>query len=456
MIAALNITLATDASKCPDYSIRTLLQTAAEPGIEIEDLVSLINSIVIFLELEHFQKIIIAEDLVALPLLIIIRSFSPQASSMTSLSVTNLDPVVRDLEEEEQLSTARNALIRALSDVSALPEFGRQYPVGSSLIDSLVGWLSSSRPHFQICSCIMLGNLARSDAVCHTMVHDLQLHRTLATILGESADMQVLHSVLGFLRNLALPVENKTPLGAAGIIEAIPRIWSMDSLSQLQHLAVGLIRQLLIGSLANVQRLLSPLSFDPDSPAHEKSYLSLLLSLFETTDQMPIKLEIARITAAIWRCLNNVEQSEDLNPIIRKLVLNHSTVVAPLAMMVSQSRWPVVRSEGWFALALMARSKEGAAGINSILGRVEILGALVETITGQSMAVEVERGSAVPGPDVQESGSDPTGRGMMTDQKEEMKTRDRENAMVLVHELLKNNVRLAFLDPNVWPDVTPL
>jgi hypothetical protein len=288
------------------------------------------------------------------------------------------------------------------------------------------------------------------------MVHDLQLHRTLATILGESADMQVLHSVLGFLRNLALPVENKTPLGAAGIIEAIPRIWSMDSLSHLQHLAVGLIRQLLIGSLANVQRLLSPLSLDPDSPAHEKSYLSLLLSLFESTDQMPIKLEIARITAAIWRCLNNVEQSEDFNPIIRRLVLNHATVVAPLAMMVSQSRWPVVRSEGWFALALMARSKEGAAAINSILGRVEILGSLVETITGQSMAVEVERGNAVPGPDVQEPGSDPTGRGVMSDQKEEMKTRDRENAMVLVHELLKNNVRLAFLDPNVWPDVIPL
>lgn len=414
------------------------------------------NAIVIFLKLERFQKILIARDLVTIPLLIIIRSFSPQAPALPLLSVANLNTLVRDPEEEEQLSAVRSALIRALSDVSAVPEFGRQYPIGSSLFDSLLGWLSSSGVHFQICSCIILGNLARSDTVCSSMIQDLHLHQILATLLKESSDLQVLHSVLGFLRNLALPIGNKDPMGAAGMFEAISRIWSMEFNVQLQYAAVGLTRQLLNGSIANVQRLLNPLSLDPDSPAHEKTYLSLLLSLFEKTDQTPTKLEIARIIAAIWRCLNVADQpleNDDIDSIIHKLFSKHQNVLTPLAMMVSQSQWPVLRSEGWFALALMARSNEGTAAINRVLGRVEFLGALVETITGKSMAVEVDNRTAASEPG---SGSEPTEPGMRPNQREEMRMRDRENAMVLVSELLKNSVRLAYLDSNVWLDVSPL
>lgn len=452
-VAVLTKIEAVDAEKCPDHSIHTLLRLALEPEIDVEDLTILVNTIVIFLEIERFQKILIAMDLVTIPLLIIIRSFSPQASATPLLSVTNLNPQIRDPEEEEQLSAVRSSLIRALSEVSAMPEFGRQYPIGSSLFDSLLGWLSSSTTHFQICSCIMLGNLARSDTVCSSMVQDLRLHETLATLLRDSSDLQVLHSVLGFLRNLALPTENKAPMGAAGMIEAISRIWSMEFSGQLQYAAVGLIRQLLNGSIVNVQRLLNPLSLDPDSPAHEKTYLSLLLSLFEKTDQMPTKLEIARITAAIWRCLNSADQpigNEGLDSIIHKLFSKHSNVVAPLAMMVSQSRWPILRSEGWFALALVARSREGTAAINRVLGRVEVLGALVETITGKSMAVEVENRTIA---SEAGSASDAGEPGIRANQREEMRIRDRENAMVLISELLKNSVRLAHLDSNVWLDV---
>ena len=410
----------------------------------------------IFLELERFQKILIALDLVKIPLSIIIRSFSPQTPALPLLSVANLNTLVRDAEEEEQLSAVRSALIRALSDVSAVPEFGRQYPIGSSLFDSLLGWLSSSGVHFQICSCIMLGNLARSDTVCSRMVQDLHLHEILATLLQESSDLQVLHSVLGFLRNLALPTENKDPMGTAGMIEAISRIWSMEFNVQLQYAAVGLTRQLLNGSIANVRRLLNPLSLDSDSPAHEKTYLSLLLSLFEKTDQIPTKLEIARITAAIWRCLNTTDQpveNDDVASIIHKLFSKHSNVLAPLAMMVSQSRWPVLRSEGWFALALIARSKEGTAAINRVLGRVEFVGALGETITGKSIAVEVDNRTIA---SELESGSESTEPGIRPNQRDEMTMRDRENAMVLVSELLKNIVMLDYLDSNVWLDVPPL
>ena len=448
---------AVDVNLCPDNSVQVLLQIASNPEIEIEDLVSLVNAIVTHLKLERFQRLLITQDLVNIPLFMIIRSFSPQASSSASLSVTDLMPLVRDPEEEEQLSAVRSALIRALSDVSAIPEFAIQYPIDSSLIESLLRWLSASRAQFQICSSIMLGNLARSDNVCHSMVHELHVHEILAITVRDSSDLHVLHSTIGFLRNLALPMENKDVLGKAQVMNVISRFWSMDSSPQLQYGAVGLTRQLLSGSLPNVQRILTPLSPDPDSPAHEKTYLSILLSLFEKTDQVPTKLEIARTIASIWRCLNTPNRSVDsnfLSDTINRLLSIHKDVGMPLAMMVSQSRWPVILSEGWFALALMARSQQGSAAVNEILQQIEVFGALVETVTGQPIAVTTGAAATDAKSDPNLLIPRPDGTGMSPDQEAEMKVRNRENALVLINELLKNSVRPGFLDSNIRLDVS--
>lgn len=127
----------------------------------------------------------------------------------------------------------------------------------------------------------------------------------------------------------------------------------------------------------------------------------------------------------------------------------HANVATPLATMVTQSRWPVVRSEGWFAFALMARSPEGSAAINDVLHQVEVFGALVETVTGQSIALST--GSASTAIEEHDDFLTPesarTGRG--TEQEREMQRRNRENAMVLINELLKNSVRLGFLHFNL-------
>lgn len=441
--------LVVDANQSPDYSLRVLLKTALEPEIEVEDLVSLVNAIVMHLKLERFQRLLIAQNLATIPLVMMIRSFAPQTAANNSLSIVDLSPLVRDAEEEEQLTSVRSALIRALSDVSAIPEFGMKYPVNSPLVNSLLLWLSASRAQFQICSCIMLGNLARSDTVCHSMVHNLRVHETLAATVRGSSDIQVLHAALGFLRNLALPLRNKFLIGEAQIIEVVSRFWSMDSNPQLQHSAVSLVRQLLNSSLVNVQRLLTSLSSDPDSPAHEKTYLSLLLSLFEKTDQVPTRVEIARAMAAIWRCLNISDPSlapSVFNDLLHRLFSMHADIARPLAMMVTQARWPVVRSEGWFALALMARSQEGSAAVNAILQEVEVFGALVETLTGRPIAVGTEEIGAVAEADFGTLPIEPSETEASSEQGTEMRERNRENAMVLINELLKNSVRIGFLD----------
>lgn len=449
--------LTDDANQSPDYSVHVLLETALDPDIEVEDLVSLVNAIAVHLKLERFQRLLVEQNLVEIPLVMMIRSFAPQPSSSNSLSIVDLSPLVRDPEEEEQLSSVRSALIRALSDVSAIPEFSTKYPVDSPLINSLVLWLSASRAQFQICSCIMLGNLARSDPVCHSIVHNFHVHEILAATVKGSSDTQVLHAALGFLRNLALPLRNKFLIGEAQIIEIVSRFWSMDFNPQLQHSAVSLVRQLLNSSLVNVQRLLTSLSSDPDSPAHEKTYLSLLLSLFEKTDQVPTKLEIARAMAAIWRCLNIADPSlapSVFNDLLHRIFSMHANIARPLAMMVTQARWPVVRSEGWFALALMARSQEGSAAVNSILQEVEVFGALVETLTGRPIAVGTEEIGTVAEADTGMPPLEPGETEPSLEQGAEMRARNRENAMVLINELLKNSVRIGFFAPDTRLDIS--
>jgi hypothetical protein len=60
---------------------------------------------------------------------------------------------------------------QALSDVSALPLFADTYPLDSGLSKTLKLWLEAPEDRLQACSCVILGNLARSDEICCMQDH---------------------------------------------------------------------------------------------------------------------------------------------------------------------------------------------------------------------------------------------------------------------------------------------
>lgn len=347
--------------------------------------------------------------------------------------------IPREPKDEDQLRVARNELIAILSDVSATPEFAEEYPVDSTMVKNLCVWLSVPEPSIQLCACLMLGNLARSDAICKEMVHQIGLHELLVDILVKGDDLQLLHATLGFLRNLALRVENKGMIAATDVLKPLSRIWSTDLRPQLQYGAVRVVRQLITGSLANIQRLLTPLAWD-EIP-NERSYLAQLLALFSRTDDITLKFEISRIIAAIWRCVRSPASTQYFSDIIEGILPRLHSMAADLAKalaaMVTQSRWLVVKSEGWFALALIARSKEGSDAIVDLLREAELSNALIEVIgskeTGINEAISTEPDSAV---SITEAGTTE----LRPEQQKDMETKDRDNALVLVSEVLKNSV----------------
>ncbi|KAJ5778540.1 hypothetical protein N7520_001786 [Penicillium odoratum] len=387
----------------PDGTILLLMELALNEDIAFGHYASLVNCLSAYLEKERFQNACISNKMVEMLLSVLHRSISIEIDNTSK-------------EDVQALAQSRLKTNQALSDVSASPLFAEHYPLDSTLSQTLKSWIVADEDQLQICACVMLGNLARSDEVCRVMVRDLKIHEELIAVLNSDARGSVLHSALGFLKNLAIAGDNRVSLAEAGIIPAVSSLWAFDSVPQVQFSAATIARQVIISSMENIARLLSPLSDDPDSPAHRRTYLSLLLALFEKSDSAPIKTEIGRAIASICRTLTpkTREGDEQASALLDTLYDLHEGVARPIGAMITQTQWPVVRSEGWFALALMANNKSGCMAVADCLQNEEVLELLKKTLSNESSGEDTEE-------------KDPS-----------QVIKDRDNVFVLVQELLKN------------------
>ncbi|KAI1373181.1 ARM repeat-containing protein [Hypoxylon crocopeplum] len=362
-------------------------------------------------------------------------------------------------EEEEQalLKQLPSTFTQTLADLSANPRFVSLCPLDGKLASLLLDWISS--PHhasLQTAACLALGNLARSDASSINLVQKMSVHRSLITILSNSSpatDAQLLHSTLSFLKNLAIPASNKAVQGDARILDSniLPRIWNLDTQPQIQFDAVSLARLLLVNCPENVRRVCVPLTAQDPAP------LDQLMDLHRKADQEPIKMETARSVANVCRVLHSSSpigsslvpesstslSSEEESPsLLQDFYDKHPTLSDTLLYLGLQSKFPVLRSELWFVLALMARSAEGSAVVTRAIQQHPLItDVLVEAITGEKVP-EQSADSAppeAPGLDISTIGGlgqlepqqvDPTKAATMTKV-------DRENGLVLIAELLK-------------------
>ena len=435
----------------PDGIVKTLLHTAAMAEAAFDEFLALVNLAVAHLTDARFQQLLVKGHELEALLAVLVESYSrfsisTEASETSSdLESTMVSTQAIRPEDAECLSNTRDQVVQVLADISAMPEFASLFALGlwdCPLLGSLRLWLSVPQIQLRVSASLMLGNLARTDEACQVMVHQHKLHVPLIQILRESQELPLLHAAAGFLKNLMHLPANKDVIGEARLLEAIVRLWNMQTSPQMQYTGTLLARQAVNGSYENIRRLLTSLSLDPDSPAHSRTYLSLLLHLCRETDQSSIKTEIARIITAILRVLNaplmtipSGEQTE----LQARLYSLHRDLAWPLAHLACQSERSVVRSEAWFALALMARSKEGAVIIDDVISEIEVFRVLVENVAGKSMiqrqSPDAEATSELPRH--AEEQPDPTDE---VQSSEEGKRIDRENGLVLITQLLANRV----------------
>lgn len=88
----------------------------------------------------------------------------------------------------------------------------------------LVEWLESIDEDLQITAVLAMGNFARTDAHCRRMVEQ-GIHRKLLKLLqrnsSKSGDIRCQHALLSALRNLVIPVDNKSLILADGLIDVL-------------------------------------------------------------------------------------------------------------------------------------------------------------------------------------------------------------------------------------------
>ncbi|PNY26395.1 Uncharacterized protein TCAP_03676 [Tolypocladium capitatum] len=471
-VLALLISQEGEASVADPSTVSILLNLATNsPAKEdLDDVISLIGVAVAYLANEGLQSILITEHHMGL--------------FMEAFYLAHAGFEVHQTEDADtatQLKQLRASLLATLADLSANDVFSSHYPLSSPVPQSFLAWIQGAHPLLQSAACLALGNLSRSDETSIALVEKDAVHVHLIRLLSDSAvgDPQLLHSALSFLKNLAIPIQNKTRLG--GLLEpsCVPRIYSLDTLPQVQFAAISLTRLLLINCPPNVRRVCTPMSADPSNPDHERTTVTDIVGLFDRSDAEPTRLEASRSIAALCRVLHstalsdvlpdwyepdvdsqpyeplpsvqgqqaNYEQTDDEER--RSFFYKTHDLEKALAFLITQKKWPTLRSEAWFVFALMSRSRDGAAVVAALLLVHGTLNALTEAITGRKESESPEGANnqiaETPGAAKADGVVASMAAGLQLEpqqvdpkQQANMAKVDRENALVLCTELLRN------------------
>ncbi|WWD03985.1 hypothetical protein V865_002047 [Kwoniella europaea PYCC6329] len=142
----------------------------------------------------------------------------------------------------------------------------------------------------------------------------------------------------GLVRNFSVPIETKTILGEAGVIERLTemKVWSQekDLLGSVQGGVAVILKNLCRNDIKNSQRFL-PQPLDP------------LLDLIKRAEDPALRFECTRLLVNIIKSLSLAKES--LNPMADQRVVD-----ALVRMLVDGAQYMILQSESVIALTLLA------------------------------------------------------------------------------------------------------
>ncbi|KAG5932114.1 hypothetical protein E4U53_001472 [Claviceps sorghi] len=479
-ILALLVAQEGEAAAADSDTVRVLLTLASQPAAkeDVEDFISLAAVAVAYLASEALQSSLIADNQVSL----LMDAFH---HAYVGLDTDAID----DEELFTQVKQLRSSLLSTLADVSGNDVFALTYPLAHDVPQTLLDWVRGNNPFLQSAACLALGNISRSDAASIALMESYRVQDPLLKLISdaEATGSQLLHAACSFLKNLAIPVANKPQLKDLLLPQALPRLYTFDTVPQLQFAAASLTRLLLLNCPANVWQICTPVGKQKKTPssatsdASEQTGASSIIALYGRSDAEPIRLEAARCVAAICRALHSspvfgnapeasvvdTESSPRCSQEERRRAFYAAHAVQkPLGFLITQDKWPSLKSEAWFVLALMSRSNDGARLVLSLLAdNAPVRASLQQTMKGgQAVEDEVEdedkesnQDDAVEQQQGQQQGEQPSSsvanspaqgsfaasdlrlepRQMDKEQKAKMARVDAENALILCTELVK-------------------
>lgn len=359
--------------------------------IDLDVFLCLSNVLTAHLKHNSFQEVLLKQDLFLRFLSSILRTLSFTPSVPHSLDPREHPPTEGvSSDEAEQLDSMRKLLTAVLSDVSLNRAFAAKYPYPCKLTSDIVGWLPSGRLHFQTFACSILSNLVRMEPpwACQMVERSDSVYLPLVSILREG-EGQSLYAALDFLLQLARPIDNKATICQQPLLSAIAKLWMGDD-TQAQYATVTVLREAIKNCPKAVQRLALLCSDEKAMLAEEKTYFSILVSLFESTTDPGVQTEIAKVTFELLRCLPR------LDPDDRKALLQQQSLSSPLIWAVSYNEDPGLASQAYLSLVLLSQQAEqGLVFVDSMLRRTTVFSSLVCHVRNQLSPLE---GNGTSGP----------------------------------------------------------
>ncbi|KAJ3225596.1 hypothetical protein HK099_006536 [Clydaea vesicula] len=259
-----------------------------------------------------------------------------------------LDNEDEELGEAPTFGAVRKVISKITTLVTMNDENMKDLPHSNSLICRLKNWMGlghagdggeREEDEIRMAAALCIGNLARSDESCeilvksHNIVENLLnlMHLEMKRLNPESFNIsfdssnedkkhakdeiksiiQVLHAVVGSLRNLSLAANVRNILGEIGVIEAIGELLEKGGIKIAQLGGVTILKNLAKDNLQNCYRIIT-------GEAHNNSSLSTTEAALPTlTNLTPLQKMISLVWKAVedndsgirnegGRCISNL------------------------------------------------------------------------------------------------------------------------------------------------------
>jgi len=349
----------------------------AEGPVDPEHMAVLVDSVTACLQSPKLQSASVQAPLLLRVVFVLVRSqllnqqhkppLNPQCLRYKSFCDDYLR-LLRPEEGEPELKPSRQKLIQSLADISCLEEYRQTFVTELDTYVFLHNCLRASNETLQLASCILIGNGAASHEISAQLIDRWHVEVDLLRLLRESRNVDVQQMALALLKNLALAPQNRSALAEAGTIKVISQFWVQKPNPQIPHAAVAVVRVMVTDSLANIELFAGLTKIcangrigalpEPDDNTETSSdanvtYLAKMLEFHGQSDEAGVKMEIGRTIVTMLRVIALADEAQQR--ILVEALLKHDIGEA-VESIICQERFPVIRSEAWFILALLSRT----------------------------------------------------------------------------------------------------
>ncbi|KAJ2452119.1 hypothetical protein EV183_003166 [Coemansia sp. RSA 2336] len=293
------------------------------------------------------QQLCLAEDL--LKMFAVLQHYSLADQDEEEEANANDSPNSRTVDAVSRM------LVSVTGEDRALALFDNRQ-VQSQLLDTIR--TCPAKSPLATTAVLCLGNFARTDTHCEQLVyeHGDLVKQLVRNWLTSAADVRARHAASGLLKNLCLPLPNRTALAAMGLPQAAAA--AIDTaVVPVQANAIGILRHLLSGpAAAETVRCLV------DSPT--SSAFGKLLETVRTTDIDAIRCEGTRLVAATVKrvYVRRDSMGDALQDVQMAMDAAGFDLVAPLVRLVvlDGQRHPLLQQEALVALSILAAAGHAA------------------------------------------------------------------------------------------------